>query len=258
MPVYVNVNAANIYSENAYKSAIITQAVLWEEIQLLSGGSQFSRIRCEDNYEGWISNHQFCVNEMLHPLQMFTKILCPVFKDRTEKSALVRSASAGCYAPLTSIQKNWAEIILPDGQNGWVKSESFEKFNNNERRIIVSFSKQFLGVPYFWGGKTAAGIDCSGFVQLLHKLAGIKIRRDSIQQFEDAQPVSENINDGRPGDLLFFAEDGKKISHVAVRLEDNKIVHSRGMVRINSLNEKEALYDASLIRDFVAVKTFLN
>ena len=76
-------------------------------------------------------------------------------------------------------------------------------------------------------------------------------------QFEDAAFVSQNIMDGETGDVLFFAEDGKKISHVALKIADNKIIHARGMIKINSLQKNDPLYDADLISDFVAVKTFL-
>ena len=82
--------------------------------------------------------------------------------------------------------------------------------------------------------------------------------RASSMQFDDAKSVSENILDGRAGDLLFFAENGKTISHVALKLENSEIIHARGMVRINGLQKNHEHFDESLINTFVAVKTFLN
>ena len=89
-------------------------------------------------------------------------------------------------------------------------------------------------------------------------MIGINIRRDSVMQYEDAKTVSKNILDGKPGDLLFFAEDRDTITHVAVKLENDKIIHARGMVKINSLEKGNQLYDGALMRDFVEVKTFLK
>ena len=77
-------------------------------------------------------------------------------------------------------------------------------------------------------------------------------------QFEDAQMVSDNFLDGTPGDLLFFAEYGERITHVALKLSEKEIIHARGRVRINSLDKDSELFDSKLIDTFVAVKTFFD
>jgi len=37
----------------------------------------------------------------------------------------------------------------------------------NKREIIVNKALSMINTPYLWGGRTAWGIDCSGFAQLL-------------------------------------------------------------------------------------------
>lgn len=254
--VYVNVDCANIYAEGNYRSAIVTQAVLWEKLKVLTAGKQFSEVVCEDGYQGWISNHQINVAGFLYDLKMVTAVFKNIYEKDSEKAEVVRTAGAGCYLPSLTEKEKWCETILPDGRKGWIESSIFKINENDPADVITSLSRTFLGIPYFWGGKTSRGLDCSGFVQLLHKIAGIKIRRDSPMQFEDARAVGEDILSGNPGDLLFFSENGSRITHVALKLKNNEIIHARGMVKINSLEKDSLLYDTSLIKDFVAVKTF--
>ena len=122
---------------------------------------------------------------------------------------------------------------------------------------LVEFSQRYLGIPYFWGGKTPKGLDCSGFVQLVFKLFGMPLRRDAWMQHEDARPAGKDPMRARPAELLFFAESGERITHVAIAMGEGLFIHARGMVRINSLNESHDYFDESLKQSFVDVKSYL-
>lgn len=258
MFVYCNVAYANLYKDASFKSAVDSQALLWEKLELLEKGEQFSRVVCEDGYKGWLSNHQISENSPgRHPLKMITLNQCPIYAEPDDTGLVIREAVAGSYITLIEQNPEFSKTILPDRTEGWISTESFKEITGNRRQNILNLSQRFLGVPYFWGGKSAKGMDCSGYVQLLHKLVGIRIRRDSPMQFDDAKFVSDNPLDGQPGDLLFFAENGDRITHVGLKLEKQKIIHARGMVRINSLVQDDADFDPTLIKHFVAVKSFL-
>jgi cell wall-associated NlpC family hydrolase len=69
---------------------------------------------------------------------------------------------------------------------------------------IVDIARQYLGVPYVFGGTDPRrGLDCSGLVQLVFRQAGINLPRTAQLQF-DATPriAQEHL---QPGDLVFFA-----------------------------------------------------
>ena len=257
--VYVNVDSANLYKEANFRSSIDSQVLLWERLELYEVGKQFSYVRCEDGYKGWVNNHQFCKSLFLEKqFKIATRNHSYIYEKPNLSSPIIREVCAGSSIPAEQIDEVWVKTTLPDKKTGWLTQDTFAEIKGDRRENLVRLSKNFIGVPYFWGGKSTKGMDCSGYVQLLHKLIGLPIRRDSPMQFEDASMVSENPLDGNPGDLLFFAEEGNRITHVAIKLTDNKIIHARGMVRFNSLVPDGADFDKSLINNFVAVKTFLN
>jgi murein DD-endopeptidase len=94
-----------------------------------------------------------------------------------------------------------------------------------------------VGKPYRYSGSTPAGFDCSGLVQYSYGKAGVQLPRETQLQRHLGQPVSSTGL--RRGDLLFFDQEGKKSSHVALYLGDRRFVHAPstgGRVRTDSLD----------------------
>jgi len=70
---------------------------------------------------------------------------------------------------------------------------------------LVAAARLYLGAPYLWGGKSFAGIDCSGLVQRAFQDLGMNVPRDTDMQ-RDHFPVSvaaRSLSDLQPGDLMF-------------------------------------------------------
>ena len=67
---------------------------------------------------------------------------------------------------------------------------------------IVAKAKEYLGVPYVWGGTSPSGFDCSGFTQYVMRACGYSIYRTATDQLENGYAVS--YSDLQPGDLVFF------------------------------------------------------
>ena len=102
---------------------------------------------------------------------------------------------------------------------------------------LTETALQFLNVPYLWGGRTDGGIDCSGLVQVVCKIHGIKMPRDAARQAEPGTVVSF-FGEARPGDLIFFSGETERISHTGIYLGSGRIIHSSGAVRIDRVDHQ--------------------
>ena len=95
----------------------------------------------------------------------------------------------------------------------------------------------YINSPYLWGGRSPFGIDCSGFVQLVYRMNGIQLPRDASDQAKIGQTLSF-IEEAEEGDLAFFDNNEGDIIHVGIMLEDNRIIHASGKVRIDKIDHQ--------------------
>lgn len=104
---------------------------------------------------------------------------------------------------------------------------------------IIDMARQYLGVPYVYGGTTPAGFDCSGYVQYVFKQCGYQLNRTAAAQYQQGTAVSKS--DLVTGDIVFFACNGSGIDHSGIYAGDNRFIHSSsprsGGVIITSLAE---------------------
>ena len=91
---------------------------------------------------------------------------------------------------------------------------------------VVSYAKNFLGNRYVWGGTSLkTGADCSGFVQSIFRKFGVSLPRSSREQATVGTRVS--LSSARPGDLVFYAKEGRPVHHVAIYMGGGRVIHSK-------------------------------
>lgn len=81
-----------------------------------------------------------------------------------------------------------------------------------------------VGKPYRYGGNTPKGFDCSGLVQYSYSRVGVKLPHGTRNLLHASRPISRD--ELQRGDLVFFTQEGRKSSHVALYLGGNRFVHS--------------------------------
>ena len=79
------------------------------------------------------------------------------------------------------------------------------------------------------------GVDCSGFVQTVFKLAGNTLPRDAYQQAEIGNTLNF-VDEAVAGDIAYFDNDEGRITHVGIMLDNKKIIHASGKVRIDLID----------------------
>jgi hypothetical protein len=109
----------------------------------------------------------------------------------------------------------------------------------------VSLAREFLNTSYLWGGCSSYGIDCSGFTQVVFRMCGMDLPRDSSQQALVGEEVPFGAH--QAGDLAFFAKpDQQKITHVGLISGPETILHASGKVREDSFRQTGILHTPSL------------
>ena len=164
----------------------------------------------------------------------------------TEDYVNIRSTptTEGDNIIMTVAENTPLEVIGEEGS--WYKvntSSSSAKVSE-----IVEYAKEFLGVPYVYGGASPSGFDCSGFTMYVFDHFGISMGHGAQMQSREGSAVkadksskSSLLNNLEVGDLVFFLdyETMDEIGHCGIYIGDGEFIHASSgsgyCVKINSL-----------------------
>lgn len=108
-------------------------------------------------------------------------------------------------------------------------------------KSIVAKAKQYLGVPYKWGGTSPSGFDCSGFVYYVLRSQGINANRTLAVMVKQGKEVSKS--ELEPGDIVFFNNTYKSgISHVGIYVGDGQFIHAPSSGKVVSYADLHSDY----------------
>ena len=158
-----NVSVAPVRAESSDKAEIVTQLLFGESLSVLEVTSNWTKIKIDfDGYEGWMDTKQYSLASEEYLLNRRVNLITENFQSHILKDG---------------------KMLLSIGSEVDFETISTQK-SENLRNNIITTAKEFLNVPYLWGGKSFFGIDCSGLTQLVYKVNGRKIPRDTYQQGE--------------------------------------------------------------------------
>ena len=264
----VNVAEGNLRETPEESSELNSQALLGTPLKILEKKGKWLHVQSPDKYISWIDGST--VIEMQKSKAdayfkdkkiVFSEFHGKVKRDTTAQAWPLRDVSLGAIMRVKDSTGNWVEVLMPDNKTGYLPKnqvKSLEQFQIQKTvEDLKNSSFDFLGIPYLWGGTSTKGVDCSGFVRMLYHRNGYYLPRDASQQALLGTPVStdSNFKELKEGDLLFFGNSSTgRVIHVAMWIGNMQFIHSSGMVRINSFDEKDIAYDNYNLKRLLFVK----
>lgn len=157
------------------------------------------------------------------------------------ESAVLTQVPNGAELEWLETLEGWVKVSI-DGQEAYVAAEYVtveQKLDtaitmtellygvgvSDVRVELVEYAKQFIGNPYVWGGTSLTkGADCSGFVLSVFKKFGVSLPHYSGAQANSGTKIT--AGELQPGDLVFYANSGGTINHVALYIGGGRVVHA--------------------------------
>lgn len=250
----VAASVADLYAAPWVGAERVTQVLLGAQVPLLAVEGDWAQVVAPDGYHGWLwsgllvpapekrrDNVIMVARPRLQIQAVGTGEECPLL---TAFLGTVLEV-AGNFSPLL-------KVVLPTGDHGWVPEAGVKGFQREEGipragpARLLELARQFVGVPYLWGGITADGLDCSGLTYILHYACGVQLPRDANEQFL----AGTGVKDLAPGDLVFFAVGKSPLfpTHVGIYLGDALFIHASsryGRVVVTPL--EDAFYRARFL-----------
>lgn len=226
-----------VRKEPSERSEMVTQVLFGEHFEILEYLPGWQHIKMAfDGYEGWVDQKmttplsdaryaRLQSNQAAVTTDIFS--LIPVSAD--QNIMLVAGSSLPLWRPNLRQFSLDREALTMNGNVSY-------RPHKEVRQFMIGQALKYFNAPYLWGGRSPFGIDCSGFTQIIYKMAGFGIPRDAGQQVALGLPLSF-VEETQPGDLAFFDDDEGKIIHVGILWKRNKIIHASGKVRIDNIDQ---------------------
>ena len=251
----------NMHSRSTSSSDVVSQALLGDNVRILkkernADGEDWYQVETPDSYKGWIISSAL---RFLKPgdkpyassgrIFVVTALLANTYRepDVTKHKPVKVAPISAILEAVGERDARWLEVNLPCSTKAWIQRGDGDVrdapmvWPRASPEGMVALSKRFIGLPYFWGGTSPLGFDCSGFVQLVYKMGGVPILRDADIQFEGSGLAEVAAGDEAAGDLVFFGSAKNKIGHVGMMIDAEYFIdattHETPTVRIDRLKD---------------------
>ena len=257
--MHIGTNLTGLYERPTFGMPLLSELHYGTELEILDEQGRWAFTRQKDGYLGWAYKPYLAQGFAAKATHL---VIAPSYELRAQPdvtSEIITRIFSGTGVVLQETNGNWAKVTA--NKTGWMPLSLLRDIDDlpesieEKRKVLIEDSMQMIGVPYLWGGTSGNGIDCSGFVRLLHRWVGVDVPRDADMQHAAANPIEPPFE---VGDLFFFAESEskRKITHVGLSLGGWKMIHSsrgRNGVYIDDVQERQSLKEI-----YVSAGSFLR
>jgi cell wall-associated NlpC family hydrolase len=268
----VTVSVAVMKTKPSHASEMANQLLAGMVVKLLKKEEGWDYVQSlDDHYLGWMQPDHLArvttdqAGAFARAPRIIVTSLCTLVRERPSADAQsVADLVVGDVLATTGQAGTWAAVQMPDGRQGFVSRADAADYQawKASRQLtpgnIEQTARRFMGVPYLWGGTSAKGFDCSGFVKTVFRLNGLELARDADQQSNQgvAVPIDNDLAELKKGDVLFFGPrpGATRITHTGIYLGGKLVIHCSGMVRLNSLDPASPIYNDTLLKRLVKAR----
>lgn len=240
-------------------------------------------VRTPDNYLSWTESAGVAPMNKVEfeswqtdKKLIYTELYGQAYSEASDSSLPISDLVAGNILQVLDKSNGFYKVLFPDKRIAFIpenKAQPFDQWENRpdpDATQILKTARNFLGIPYLWGGTSIKGMDCSGFTKTSYFLNGIILPRDASQQAlvgekvdiseGDTVNIAKSLKSLKPGDLLFFAGNKKtlRVTHTAIYIGNGEFIQAAGLIRINSMIKGSKNYDDFQSRTLVGARRMLT
>ena len=211
-----------IQTQLLYGESVIVEEVVGDWARIIAS-SQSTR-KNPRGYPGWVPLVQLSMKKRLQT-EEFVRVTNSKAALFDESGAFFLRVSFNTIFPSAERRGKKIRVWTP---HGWklLNASDVERVGEESIHRPLTVGRRFIGLPYLWGGMSAWGFDCSGFIRTIWKACGICLPRDAVDQAEEGRPVSLDSAEWQKGDLIFFKNEEQYIHHVAMYVGNGIILHA--------------------------------
>lgn len=233
---FCNLSCVPLRAAASHRSEMVSQLLFGDTFEIMGTENSWLAIQCShDDYQGFIDKRQCLLisnKEYLHLQQAHDHY------STTAASYVTDQAGKRTYIFPGANMRGFRDGKLTLGTTTFVYDQPLQKpLHPATGADLLATAHRYLNAPYLWGGRTTAGIDCSGLTQNVFKQNGIALHRDAAMQAAQGETI-HLIWEAHPGDLAFFDNADGEITHAGIITGEGTIIHASGFVRIDNIDHQ--------------------